>query len=116
MPVLGAIGEQLAREYLENMHYRFLEANFSCKMGEIDLIMQDGSCRVMIEVRLRSPLGFGDGADSVHTIKQRKLIKTALFYQQHANYWGDIRFDVVSIARISKGNMNITHIKDAFTA
>jgi putative endonuclease len=112
----GALGEQAARDYLETKGYFFVAKNWSCKTGEIDLIMNDGMTRVFVEVRLRSKQSqYGNGLDTVSYQKQRKLIKTANFYQQLQNYWGDIRFDVISITEDS-GNLEFEHIPYAFEA
>jgi len=85
-------------------------------MGEIDLVMQDVSTRVLVEVRLRRRTYYGQGLDTVAWQKQQKLIRTAKLYQQKENYWGDIRFDVVSIEMTENSEPEITHIKDAFQA
>ncbi len=110
----GAAGEQAAKKYLENLGLQFLEANWSCKTGEIDLIFQDGETRVFVEVRSRAHTTFGDGAETVYWQKQQKLIKTARMYQVKEKYWGDARFDVVSITFQYQKPPLITHIKDAF--
>ena len=34
----GSIGEILAEKYLNKLGYKFLDRNFSSKLGEIDLI------------------------------------------------------------------------------
>lgn len=112
---LGFAGEALAREYLEAKGYVFVAANWSVKAGEIDLIMQDGDTRVLIEVRLRAPTGFGAGFDTVARQKQLKLIRTARWYQQKENYWGHLRFDVVSIIHAPESTPTIEHISHAFT-
>jgi len=90
--------------------------NWSCKTGEVDLIMRDGECLVFVEVRLRQPTSYGEGFETVAHNKQRKLIRTALYYQQKENYWGDIRFDVVSIVMREEGSPVIEHIEHAFEA
>ena len=111
----GAEGELLARKYLEQLGLTFLSANWRCKMGEVDLIFQDGDTRAFIEVRTRSKTSFGSGADTVFFQKQRKLIRTAKYYQQKEQYWGNIRFDVISIGLQELGDPAISYIPDAFT-
>lgn len=111
----GTTGETLAREYLEKKGYKFLTANWLVKAGEIDLIMQDGDTRVLVEVRLRAPTSYGTGYDTVAWQKQQKLIRTARWYQQAENYWGNIRFDVISIIDIPNGTPEIEHITHAFS-
>ena len=110
----GARGEQLAREFLEAKGYRFLSANWLCKVGEIDLVMRHGTTRVLVEVRLRRPTSFGTGFDTVAYQKQQKLIRTARYYQQKERYWGDVRFDVVSIIDAPNQEPTVEHIEDAF--
>lgn len=111
----GRWGESIARDYLERQGLRFIAANWACKLGEIDLIMQDGPTRVFIEVRFRSNASYGSSADTVAWLKQKKLIRVAKAYQQRAAYWGDCRFDVVAIAPGQGVEPVIDHIKDAFS-
>ncbi len=110
----GEEGERIAKEYLEKLGLQFISANWSWKTGEIDLIFQDGSTRVFVEVRSRSETRFGEGLETVYWQKQQKLIKTARMYQVKEQYWGDARFDVVSIIFYPQKLPSITHIKDAF--
>lgn len=110
----GTEGERIAKEYLENIGLKFLTANWRCKMGEIDLIFTDADVRVFVEVRARSNTTFGDGDETVFVQKQKKLIRAAKYYQQKENYWGDIRFDVLSIEFDADALPIIDHIPDAF--
>ncbi len=110
----GAEGERIAKEFLEKAGLTFLVANWRCKVGEIDLIFNDGDMRVLVEVRTRSSTTFGDGDETVFVRKQKKLIRAAKYYQQKENYWGDMRFDVVSIVLSSGMEVTIEHIPDAF--
>jgi putative endonuclease len=107
---LGNAAEKVAMEYLENKGLKLLEKNFSCRMGEIDLIMTDEDNLVFIEVRLRTNPNYGSGAETVTPSKQRKIIRTAQFYLLN-NAIGnrDCRFDVISI------DDKIDWIQHAFT-
>ncbi|MBI3255504.1 MAG: YraN family protein [Candidatus Andersenbacteria bacterium] len=111
---LGNTGEQIARAFLEKAGFLFVDANWSCKLGEVDLIMRDKDELVFVEVRLRRPTSYGQGLDTVAAQKQRKLINTARFYQQKMDYWGYLRFDVVSIEYEEGQKPIIEHIQDAF--
>jgi len=110
----GAHGEAIARDYLEKKGYRFLAQNWRCKLGEIDLIMQDSDCRVFVEVRLRAPTSFGAGFETVSYQKQHKLKRAMLCYQQQESYWSNLRFDVVSIEEQAGQPPHIEHITNAF--
>lgn len=108
---LGDAAEQLARQFLESKGLQCIEQNFSCRMGEIDLIMLDRDALVFVEVRLRNNPHHGSGADTVTRSKMRKIARTAEFYLlQHpvpANL--DCRFDVISM------DNKIDWIQNAFT-
>ena len=96
---IGNDAEKLALGYLQSKGLKLIENNFTCKHGEIDLIMQHQACLVFVEVRFRKHSQFGTGADSVDYRKQQKILKTAEFFlQRHVNYnQHPCRIDVVSI-------------------
>lgn len=106
----GESQEQRACEYLQAQGLTLITQNFSCRMGEIDLIMQQGNSLVFIEVRYRRNKDFGGAAASVTRGKQRKIIKTALFYQQKFAPKSCMRFDVIAI----EGDNEINWIPSAF--
>ena len=118
----GEYTETLACQFLENKGLTLIEKNFHCRLGEIDLIMQDTNSLVFVEVRYRKNIDFGSGAESVTASKQEKLIKTASVYlQQHdkLNQY-PARFDVVSITGSLESNninaINFDWIENAFGA
>lgn len=112
---IGQEGEALARRYLEKKGLTFVAANWSCQLGEIDLIMQLGATRVFVEVRTRRETYYGQGLDTVAWQKQHKLVRAVKLYQQVAGWWGDARFDVVSIELSGNREPRIEHIEYAFT-
>ena len=105
----GQYTESLACEYLKNKGFKLIEKNFTCRLGEIDLIMKDNNSFVFVEVRYRRNNNFGSGVESVTASKQKKLIKTAsLYLQQHdkLNKYAS-RFDIISITgNIETSNIN----------
>lgn len=113
---IGASGEDQALAYLLRHGYKLVARNWSCKLGEVDLIMEKNNVRVFVEVRTRAQTTFGAGADTVSYQKQAKLLRTTRFYQQKEDYWGDLRFDVVAIETKSGGTGRIEHIEHAFMA
>jgi len=93
---LGAIGEQMATEFLENQGYTISGANIRVKVGEIDILAQDGETTVIVEVKLKTNLKFGHPAEMVHYFKQRKLILLAReLMLKYPNR--QIRIDVLAI-------------------
>lgn len=110
----GSAGEDQARVYLETKGMKFVCRNFRCRLGELDLVMQDGGTLVVVEVRMRSSVEYGLAHETVNLKKQQKIIKATKFYQQQASWWGDVRFDVVAVMPGGSSGSNIEHIQDAF--
>ncbi|WP_420554973.1 YraN family protein [Neptuniibacter marinus] len=94
----GKDAEKLAEKYLHTQKLKLLSRNFSCRFGEIDLIMQDGQTIVFIEVRYRNTKKYGGAAASVTPIKQAKIVKAAQLYlsQQPRLANKECRFDVIA--------------------
>lgn len=113
--ILGAFGESLACGYLSECSYRVLERNFSCKAGEVDIIAVQGDVVVFIEVKTRSSEKYGLPSEAVSRTKQRKIIKTALYYLQSNRLLDYMcRFDVIEILIDEENNHHINLIEDAF--
>ncbi len=115
---LGSHGESLAREHLCSLGYRILEENFRNKLGEIDLIAQDGKTICFVEVKTRQSLGQGQPYEAVTPWKIRKLTQMAAFYLKLKYHSLDVlsRFDVISIVQDKENPPHINHIKNAFDA
>src|SRR5476651_68377 len=115
---VGHYGESLAKKYLQANGYRILEENFRNKLGEIDLIVQDGKTICFVEVKTRLSLGQGQPYEAITPWKIRKLTQMATFYLKHKYHTLEIlsRFDVISIIQDKEGTPNINHIKNAFDA
>ena len=114
---LGNVQEQRALRYLGRQGLRLVEANFHCRVGEIDLIMQDRQgCVVFVEVRYRKSNLFGGAAASVGPAKQRKLRLAAAFFLKARNWQQKFcRFDVVAITGGGRSQADsIEWIQDAF--
>lgn len=109
----GAQAEHLACLYLQQQGLKLLEKNYRCRMGEIDLVMQQGDSLIFVEVRQRSNTRFGGALSSVTLKKQGKLRLAALHYLQHNAPRANARFDVIAV----QGDITqqqIEWIRDAF--
>jgi len=111
----GKAAEDFALSELNKKGFRLIERNFSCRQGELDLVMMDNHELVFVEVRYRKGRGFGDGMESIDRHKQRKLriaAETWLGKNQSAVFKG-CRFDVMSISG-EVGHFTADWIDDAF--
>jgi len=107
----GEDAELACCKYLKSQGLKLLTKNFSCRQGEIDIIMLDKKTLVFVEVRFRKNNCFGGGLESITATKQQKLRHTAeLFLQQNRQY-ENARFDVVSMSK----NTQTKHNKPTYT-
>lgn len=95
----GLAWEKQARLYLERQGLTSLANNYLCPMGEIDLIMQDRDTVVFVEVRYRKQADFGEGVETIQTLKQRRIIKAAWKFLMEYDLMDKVhaRFDVIGI-------------------
>lgn len=97
--------EELACVYLTQQGLTLIEKNFYCPFGEIDLIMQDNSCWVFVEVRQRTYNDFGGAIHSISNTKQESWIKSAEYWLNQRNSGLDYcacRFDLVTFEDIQR--------------
>ncbi len=112
---IGFAAEEQARTYLSAQGLIWVESNYFCRLGEIDLIMCDKDHLVFIEVRARSSNAYGGAIQSITQSKRQKLLKTATLYLQTKKLYDKqpCRFDVLSLDGVPQ---QITWIKNAFGA
>lgn len=112
----GKFFEAQAAAYLQSQGLQLKQMNFSCKLGEIDLIMQDQTTLVFVEVRQRSSNRYGNAAITVNQTKQTKLRNTAKFYLQQQRLTNKVccRFDILAVDGGLAEPEKITWIKNAF--
>lgn len=113
---LGQWGERRCEKFLKNKGLRKLARNFSCRTGEVDLVMvdADGSI-VFVEVRTRADEIFGSAESSVTIAKKAKLSRTAQYFLATHNIENrPYRFDIVTIVLGQKGRPQIRHYENAF--
>lgn len=110
---VGDRAEALALNYLKKNGMSLKEANFRCKLGEVDLIMHDGIYLAFVEVRMRSSDDYGGALESITFAKQRKIKNTAKMYLLKNNLYDKcpVRFDVLTIQGTSA---KINWLKNAF--
>ena len=112
----GAYAEDQAYQFLIKKGLRFIQRNYYCRSGEIDLIMKDKNCIVFVEVRYRKDNSLGQAAISIGYQKQVKLIKTAKHYLLYKHQYDKYpcRFDVVLLS-LNVKHPKIEWIQDAFS-
>ena len=87
-----------------------------CEIGEMDLVMQDGSVLVFVEVRTRRGRALGTPEESITRATQERLAALAGIYVETGEWTGDYRIDVVAIEMDRRGRLlRMDHYEDAIT-
>ena len=111
----GRSAEALALQHLSDSGLRLLERNWSCRSGELDLVMLDGDTVVFVEVRYRRHAAWGGAVESVDARKEQKLVRAAEHFLQKESRWArhPCRFDVIAIGSTAQ-RAPLTWIRNAF--
>lgn len=98
--IRGQRGEVFAADWLVARGLQHICSNFRCRLGELDLVMQDKGCLVIVEVRFRSSPGHGGALASVTAAKQRRIALTTQFFlqRQRGLQKSPLRFDVLALS------------------
>ncbi len=114
----GLYFEKIAQNWLQQKGLVPVQQNYSCRSGEIDLIMLHGETLCFIEVKFRNNNAFGGTAYSIPLSKQRKITQTALtFIASHKKFQQHTyRFDALFIRPEDKLKKNLFEwIQNAFS-
>lgn len=113
--LIGSRGEETALAFLLEQGYHLLEKNYRCRLGEIDLILEDGPEVVFVEVKTRRSSLFGMPQEAVGLAKQTRIRRLAQFYLlSKKDLVRPLRFDVIAIMYSGSGEPEIQHLKGVF--
>ncbi len=108
---LGAYGEQLAARHLTERGMVVLDRNWRCDLGEIDLVLRDGSLLVVCEVKTRTSTAFGNPIEAVTERKAARLRRLAArWLTEHSVRPKEVRIDVVGVLVPSGGPVQLEHV------
>ena len=114
---LGRVGEELAASALLERGYAILATRYRTERGEIDIVAQDGTTLVFVEVRARADAECGLAAESVTDAKRRKVSRMAAEYLASNHIYDQAcRFDVVAIDQALDPRPIVTVFPTAFDA
>ena len=97
--------EARSARLLEHYGFNIIARRYRCKLGEIDLIAENGQQLLFVEVRARGYHGYGGAAASVDHKKQCKLSRCAAHFLSRNPTWKTLpcRFDVIAWDRLGRG-------------
>ena len=112
---LGAWGEERAAEYLLRKGFTLIARNYRSRYGEIDLIVEDRTYLVFVEVKLRGEGAVGLPRDFVDERKRRRLRTAAELYLAQYGIEAPARFDVAEVYTDEAGKpRRMEYLEDAF--
>ncbi len=118
----GERGEFLAKLFLEEKGFIFIRANYRCKHGEIDLILQENDEIVFVEVKtrtFRSAETYGRALYRIDREKQQHIIRSSrVFWREEPLLCQGLtpRYDTVELYLDSKNDrkVHVIHTPCAF--
>jgi putative endonuclease len=112
---LGRQGEEIACRYLARHGYRILVRNYRTRLGEVDIIAEQGKTLVFVEVKTRRGRTCGHPFEAVTPAKCRQISKVALLYLAETGREKQAaRFDVVAVSLAGGGEPVIELARNAF--
>lgn len=113
---VGSFGERLAADFLRKTGYKVLARNFSCKIGEIDIVAEKDDTTVFVEVKTRKNSDYGLACEFVNYKKQQKIINTSIYYKRKYGTKENLRYDIIEVyTSAPEFNNKINHIENAFS-
>lgn len=115
--VIGARGECVAAAHLSGLGWQIMATRFHCRGGELDIVAQDGSTVVFVEVKARRSRQFGCPAEAVNKRKRARLLAAAnTFLSERDLVDCECRFDVAEVVFGRDGLATVDLIRNAFLA
>lgn len=112
---LGLRGERIAARLLKKAGYRIVARNYTCPVGEIDLVAVDADTIVFVEVKSRRSTEVAYPEASVTWSKRRQLTRVARYFlQAKSAQERPCRFDVVAVVIPESGKPETEHFVNAF--
>lgn len=113
----GTRMEEVAARWLMSRGCSILARQYRTPYGEVDLIILEEQTLVFAEVKYRGSARYGSPAEAVNWQKQRRLVRSGLWYCQKEQISADrpVRFDVIELVRQDE-QLQIRQIRNAFEA
>ena len=99
--ILGTTGESQAACFLENNGYTILHRNWRSGHKELDIVATIDNTLIIVEVKTRSSVDFGNPQDAVNSRKIKRIVSATDAYIRLFSIDMPVRFDVITL--IGKG-------------
>ena len=109
---LGAYGERVAARHLTACGLVVLDRNWRCPVGELDLVLREGSTLVVCEVKTRTSTSRGTPHEAITDVKLARLLRLAEEWQLARDVRApEVRIDLVAVLRPRSGAPVVDHVR-----
>ena len=108
---LGKFGEMYACHYLVLHGMELIARNLRSGVGEIDLLMADGDCLVLCEVKTRRSSKHGGAIESLPATRIARLRHTADVALSQYSTYTNVRVDAC-LVDVESRPITVHHFKD----
>jgi len=109
---LGALGEDIAADFLRQSGFVILDRNWRAHRVELDIVARDGRTLVFCEVKTRRSISHGLPVEAITALKREHLRTAAsAWLGSHKLRTNGIRFDAIGIVYSTDGLHTISHIR-----
>lgn len=109
---LGRRGEDAAVRYLTRLGWRILDRNWSCRLGELDIVAYDGRTHLVCEVKTRRSHAFGTPAEAITPAKAARLRRLAhRWATEHRVRTTALRIDLIGLTGGGPRGFTVEHIQ-----
>lgn len=109
---LGRRGEDIAAAHLRTVGHRILDRNWRTRAGELDIVTEDGTQVVAVEVKTRSSTAAGHPFEAVDARKFDRLHCLGVAWcSQHRVSTRRLRIDLVGVLLPRRGRPRVEHLE-----
>ena len=110
---LGAWGEQLASDFLQQKGYTIIERDWKLGHKDLDIIARHKGVVVFVEVKTRRNRVFEEPEEAIDHRKLQHLRQAINYYVKSRRINLEIRLDVITVVGTPEGDPpEISHIED----
>ena len=110
----GALGEEIAVQYLIAHGFQIWHTNFRVGRNEVDIIASKMNTLHFFEVKTKAGQGLGSPEQRVDQGKIGRMNKVAEEYLFHTQGWKFIQFDIISVIMKDGWEPEIFVVEDVY--
>ena len=107
----GKEGETAAADFLTEKGYSILHRNWRCGKKELDIVAKYNNELIVVEVKSRKDIRFGNPEEAVNDRKIRHIIASTDAYLRKFAIDLPVRFDIITVVAIFHPSSHCIHLR-----